>query len=128
MKAKSNDFPARIAVERFDGVADVVLCENIELIDEDGVGVYTYDTYRITVADRIGIEDSVEQDFDAWVETAKKSDHPERIKKLKEDLANTDYKIIKCSEYQLAGMELPYDIAQLHADRQALRDEIRLLG
>jgi hypothetical protein len=38
-----------------------------------------------------------------------------------------DYKIIKCSEYQLAGKELPYDITELHAERQALRDEINKL-
>jgi len=47
---------------------------------------------------------------------------------MKEQLAETDYKIIKCSEYQLAGLELPYDIAALHTDRQALRDQINTLG
>lgn len=57
---------------------------------------------------------------------------PEEIKKrriaeLKAELDATDYKIIKCSEYQLAGLELPYDIATLHSQRQALRDEINEL-
>lgn len=47
-----------------------------------------------------------------------------KIKALKAQLEATDYKIIKCSEYQLMGLELPYDIAELHAQRQALRDEI----
>ena len=51
----------------------------------------------------------------------------ERIIELKNELAETDYKIIKCSEYQLAGLELPYDIAALHAQRQAIRDEINEL-
>ena len=51
----------------------------------------------------------------------------EQIAELKKQLDNTDYKIIKCSEYQLAGVELPYDIAELHAQRQALRDEINEL-
>ncbi|MPM04295.1 hypothetical protein SDC9_50571 [bioreactor metagenome] len=46
---------------------------------------------------------------------------------LKAQLAETDYKIIKCSEYQLAGMELPYDVAELHAERQAIRDQINEL-
>ena len=50
-----------------------------------------------------------------------------RIDELKAQLATTDYKIIKCSEYQLAGVPLPYDIATLHAERQALRDEINQL-
>ena len=49
------------------------------------------------------------------------------IWQLKDELAATDYKIIKCSEYQLAGQVLPYDIAELHATRQALRDRINEL-
>lgn len=50
-----------------------------------------------------------------------------RIAELKAQLDSTDYKIIKCSECSLAGVELPYDIAELHAQRQALRDEINEL-
>jgi hypothetical protein len=51
----------------------------------------------------------------------------QEIESLKAELTETDYKIIKCSEYQLAGLELPYDIATLHAERQALRDRINEL-
>lgn len=47
-----------------------------------------------------------------------------RLAELHKQLDDTDYKIIKCSEYQLAGLELPYDIAQLHKQRQDIRDEI----
>lgn len=50
-----------------------------------------------------------------------------RIAELKEQLNATDYKIIKCSECSLAGEPLPYDINELHAMRQALRDEINSL-
>lgn len=50
-----------------------------------------------------------------------------RITELKAELDGTDYKIIKCSECSLAGVELPYDIVALHAERQALRDEINEL-
>ena len=50
-----------------------------------------------------------------------------RITELKAQLDGTDYKIIKCSEYSLAGVELPYNVAELHAERQALRDEINEL-
>ena len=50
-----------------------------------------------------------------------------KIRKLKEQLAATDYKVIKCAECQLLGEELPYDIIQLHAERQAIRDEINRL-
>ena len=50
-----------------------------------------------------------------------------RIAELKAQLGDTDYKVIKCAESQLAGLDLPYDIATLHAERQALRDEINEL-
>jgi len=49
------------------------------------------------------------------------------INVLKQQLAETDYKIIKCYEYQLAGLDLPYDIPALHAERQGIRDKINLL-
>lgn len=51
----------------------------------------------------------------------------EQISDLKAELSSTDYKIVKCSEYQLAGLELPYDISSLHAERQVLRDKINEL-
>lgn len=50
-----------------------------------------------------------------------------KIESLKARLDETDYKIIKCSEYQLNQLPLPYDIATLHSQRQAIRDEINLL-
>lgn len=49
------------------------------------------------------------------------------IGKLKNQLKRTDYKIIKAYEYQLAGLETPYDIEMLHSEREALRAEIRNL-
>lgn len=80
---------------------------------------------------------SVEQGYDGnWYiaghTPAKPEPTPEekkqqRILDLKGLLNTTDYKIIKCSEYQLAGVDLPYDIVALHAERQALRDEINQL-
>lgn len=51
----------------------------------------------------------------------------EKIAALKVQLSETDYKIIKCSECQLAGLELPYDIAAIHTERQAIRDQINTL-
>ena len=51
----------------------------------------------------------------------------EQIAALKTELAATDYKIIKCSEAQLVGENLPYDITALHAERQLLRDRINEL-
>lgn len=51
----------------------------------------------------------------------------EEIAELKWQLQSTDYKVIKCSECQLLGKEMPYDVAELHAERQALRDKINEL-
>jgi len=50
-----------------------------------------------------------------------------KIEALKNQLDETDYMIIKSSEYQLLGLELPYDLAKLHTERQAIRDKINEL-
>lgn len=98
MKAKSNDSPVKIAVERYDGVADVVLCENIELADEDGVGVYTYDTYRITVPERSGLEDMIFLNFDAWVECAKNAELAKPVPTIEERVLTTETKVVTIEE------------------------------
>ena len=38
-----------------------------------------------------------------------------------------DWKVSKCMEYQLMGMELPYDVNELHKKRQEVRDKINML-
>lgn len=50
-----------------------------------------------------------------------------RANELRKELEKTDYQVIKTSEYQLLGLEDPYDTDALHAERQALRDEINEL-
>lgn len=50
-----------------------------------------------------------------------------QIDVLKEQIRATDYQIIKAYEYSLVGKETEYDIAALHAGRQALRDQINAL-
>lgn len=49
------------------------------------------------------------------------------IDALKAQIAESDYKVIKCAEAQFLGEELPYNVAELHKQRQALRDEINKL-
>ena len=51
----------------------------------------------------------------------------QQIGELKAQLSATDYKVIKCSECQLLGMEMPYDVEALYAQRQAIRDKINEL-
>lgn len=50
-----------------------------------------------------------------------------RIWELKDQLAQGDYKIIKCAEAQLTGEPMPYDVAILVAERNAMRAEINEL-
>ncbi len=51
----------------------------------------------------------------------------QRIWELKDQLAQGDYKIIKCAEAKLTGEPMPYDIEALVAERNAMRDEINEL-
>ena len=51
----------------------------------------------------------------------------DKIRELKSELASTDYQIIKCSECMLLGEPMPYDVAELHERRQAIRDAINAL-
>ena len=47
-----------------------------------------------------------------------------QIDGLKAQIAASDYKIIKTYEYTLLGEQTEYDIEEVHAERQALRDQI----
>ena len=49
------------------------------------------------------------------------------IKRLKSELQESDYKVIKCAEAMAVGVEMPYNITELHKERQALRDKINKL-
>lgn len=49
------------------------------------------------------------------------------IARLKEELQSTDYKIIKCAEYDLINAPMPYNIATLNRERQSIRDRINRL-
>lgn len=50
-----------------------------------------------------------------------------QIDDLKARIAASDYKIIKTYEYTLLGEQTEYDIEAVHAERQALRDQINAL-
>lgn len=52
-------------------------------------------------------------------ESEEKPEH--RAEQARADLADSDYKVIKCMEAYLCGEPLPYDIAELHKERDAQR-------
>ena len=49
------------------------------------------------------------------------------IESLKSELQESDYKVIKCAEAMCINAELPYNMTELHNERQALRDKINEL-
>ena len=49
------------------------------------------------------------------------------IERLKSELQDSDYKVIKCAEAICLNAELPYNMTELHNERQALRDKINEL-
>ena len=49
------------------------------------------------------------------------------MERLKSELQESDYNVIKCAEAMAVGAEMPYDVASLHKVRQALRDKINEL-
>ena len=49
------------------------------------------------------------------------------IERLKSELQESDYKVIKCAEAICLNEELPYNMTELHKERQALRDKINEL-
>lgn len=46
------------------------------------------------------------------------------INELKAQLDASDYKVIKCFECSMVGEEMSYDVNELHAERQIIRDMI----
>lgn len=51
----------------------------------------------------------------------------EAISALKKELDSSDYRIIKCYEASLVGEDAPYDMDEVHKERQEIRDEINRL-
>lgn len=51
----------------------------------------------------------------------------QQIAELKAELANSDYKVLKCYEANLIGATLPYDMTEVHEERQTIRDNINEL-
>ena len=49
------------------------------------------------------------------------------IERMKSELQESDYKVIKCAEAMAVGAEMPYNMTELHNERQALRDKINEL-
>lgn len=71
--------------------------------------------------------DNIQSNFKNLIKQNQQKEKQQQIKKLEAQIAATDYQVIKCYEYSLAGLELPYDIQELHSSREAIREQIREL-
>lgn len=100
-------------------------------------GTTTISGKKIVVDGRVILNPTAEQLQEAgWTEVVPPTPTAEeiarqqreaRIWELKDQLAQGDYKIIKCAEAQLTGEPMPYNVAELVAERNAMRDEINEL-
>ena len=78
-----------------------------------------------------GVEREATAEEEAYIK--KMHFHDEMMEKkmelssLEKQLSDGDYKIIKSYEYSLMNIEIPYDMEQLHSERQNIRDRINSL-
>lgn len=98
----------------------------VELVDDTKLQCPEYYSVRIVPYD-VGnkISYKYEQRFNAKLVRNK-------IDELKASLTSNDsvigdYRITKCYEASLIGLDMPYDIADLYLKRQSVRDEINKL-
>lgn len=103
--------------------------KNEQKLIEDGYKEVIYTEPEIEPAEEQELYCTYEETEDAIIQVwgVRDIDRNVLISRYKKQFEETDYKIIKCTEYQLAGLELPYDISELHTERQALRDRINAL-
>ncbi len=76
--------------------------------------------------------ENFENETEMTAATDERMEKEQEIRNLQSMLSSTaspigDWKIAKHMEYTLLGMDSPYDIEALHAERQAIRDRINNL-
>lgn len=104
-----------------------------KLIDQNWKPVDPIDTEKITTHAEDNIVrvtpydagDRISFNYEEIYDTQKIRREVETLKNL---LTATDYQVIKCYEASLVGEELPYDVKELHKERQAIRDRINELS
>lgn len=78
MKAESNIKPAAADIEVYEnGLAAMIMRENITEAEKDGETVYQYDEYRMVVPYRENLLEYLNKSFDSWLESAKKIEYEE---------------------------------------------------
>ena len=103
----------------------IVIKSQRTIIDDDGndkvVNVQTFNPSEEMILAEGWEESTIPEPTEEEIANREKAFE---IRSAKTELANSDYKIIKCMEAYLCGEDLPYDITELHAERNILRDNI----
>lgn len=115
----------------FEGQQVITVPADTIIQDGHNIGEYTADWELKPMAQRVAEgyvvrEGCVSHDDEDMYPVTAEGIVQMQISNLIKELADTDYKIIKCYEYFLMGLPLPYEIEQLHAKRQAARDKINM--
>ncbi len=93
----------------------------VDLIDESKMTTeegYIIEIYPYDAGEKISYQ---------YVKTFDKKEIENKIRELKKQLSAGDYKIIKCYEASLLKKVLPYDVENLHKNRDELRKNINEL-
>lgn len=85
-------------------------------------GKFVFDHMKFAAVQAERLKEELERAAIAAIEKIR-----EEIAEFKSKLESTDYQIIKCFEYSLLNIELPYDLEKLHTERQTMRDKINAL-
>lgn len=115
-----------ISIEEQANSLSVLGWKPVELVDDTKLDCPLYYSVHISPYDAGDkIRYIYEQRFNAKIVRSK-------IDELKASLTSNDsvigdYRITKCYEASLLGLDMPYDISELHQKRQAVRNEINRL-
>ena len=105
-----------------DHYIEVAKAQGLKPVDPlDTERMETHEEDYITLAEAVEYEDHIGWNY------RDEPDFPKfkrEIKSLQDELASTDYRVIKCYEASLVGDPMPYDIQDLRTSRQAIRDRI----
>lgn len=96
-----------IEENHINGKVDVVFFFNIEEVQEEDSIKYKYDTYRIAIQKRENIQDEIEQNYEMWLEYARKQEYD----KLAEEIRNVRNKLLQESDSEMCidriGLKMP---------------------
>jgi len=97
--AESNIMPNKYEIDIIDDLAVVSLFYNVIEVEKEDIGiVYEYDYYKIIVPNRDGLEDSINADFEAWVNYAKELENQPKSETDKEKLIRVDKEVVEVKE------------------------------